>query len=305
MLILITLVVFIIFLIASILLLSIIYKDKIGVINRLEKFKNNKNKVEVDDLSIPFYERVIKPISESFSEFITKITPSGMKKRTEEKLIRAGKPLNIDSNKWFMLRITIGFMIPLAIIILLFINNNINLNSIFLIITIALFFNILPNLFLVQATNSRKRNIIITLPDILDLMTVSIEAGLSFDGALSRLVDKMEGVLSDEFNRVLNEMRMGKSRREALKDMSNRCDVPDLTTLIGALIQADELGVSISNVIRIQSIQMREKRRQRAQEKAMKAPVKMLFPLILFIFPSIFAVLLGPAVIRMIEVFSK
>lgn len=305
MLILITLVVFIIFLIASILLMSIIYKDKIGVINRLEKFKNNKNKTEVDELSIPFYERVIEPMSESFSDFITKITPSGMKKRTEEKLIRAGRPLNIDSNKWFMLRITIGFMIPLAIIILLYINNNINLNSIFFILTIALFFNILPNLFLVQATNSRKRNIIITLPDILDLMTVSIEAGLSFDGALSRLVDKMEGVLSDEFNRVLNEMRMGKSRREALKDMSNRCDVPDLTTLIGALIQADELGVSISNVIRIQSIQMRQKRRQRAQEKAMKAPVKMLFPLILFIFPSIFAVLLGPAVIRMIEVFSK
>lgn len=305
MLILITLVVFIIFLIASILLMSIIYKDKIGVINRLEKFKNNKNEVEVDELSIPFYERVIKPISESFSDFITEITPSGMKKRTEEKLIRAGRPLNIDSNKWFMLRIAIGFIIPLAIMFLFALNNKINLNSIFFITTIALFLNILPNLFLVQATNSRKRNIIITLPDILDLMTVSIEAGLSFDGALSRLVDKMEGVLSDEFNRVLNEMRMGKSRREALKDMSNRCDVPDLTTLIGALIQADELGVSISNVIRIQSIQMRQKRRQRAQEKAMKAPVKMLFPLILFIFPSIFAVLLGPAVIRMIEVFSK
>ncbi|RKD28784.1 type II secretion system F family protein [Thermohalobacter berrensis] len=136
-------------------------------------------------------------------------------------------------------------------------------------------------------------------------MTVSVEAGLSFDGALERLINNIEGILSHEFSRVLSEIRMGKSRKEALKDMSTRCGVSDLTALIGALIQADELGVGVSNVLRVQSVQMRQKRRQRAQEKAMKAPVKMLFPLIFFIFPAIFVVLLGPAVIKIIEIFGK
>jgi len=132
---------------------------------------------------------------------------------------------------------------------------------------------------------------------VLDLLTICIEAGLGFDAAMSKVAEKWDDELSRAFNRALTEMRMGKSRREALRDMSDRTDVPDVTSFIAAIIQADQLGVSISKVMRIQSEQMRIKRRQRAEEKAQKAPVKMLIPLTLLIFPAILIMLFGPAVL--------
>lgn len=287
------------------LILNIIYRDKIQILVRLSKIKENrKAEKDMDELNVPFHERIIKPIGGKLSDIITKITPGGAKKRIEERLISAGRPFNIQASQWFLIKFVLGVIIPLIYIIYLFFNNMLfSRTSIFISIVIAII-NLFPSMILQQVTKNRQKQIVNSLPDVLDLLTVSVEAGLSFDGALGRLVDSMPGVLSAEFNRVLNEMKMGKSRREALKDMSIRCGVSDLTTLVGALIQADELGVGVSKVLRVQSVQMREKRRQRAQEKAMKAPVKMLFPLILFIFPSIFAVLLGPAVIRMINTFG-
>lgn len=141
------------------------------------------------------------------------------------------------------------------------------------------------------------------LPYSLDLITVSVEAGLSLDGAITRIVNNISGPLSEEFGKTLKEMRMGIEKKIALRNMSERCDVRDLSVLINALIQADELGVSLGKVLRIESAQLREKRRQAAREKAMKAPVKILFPLIMFIFPAIFVIILGPAVIQMIEMF--
>lgn len=141
------------------------------------------------------------------------------------------------------------------------------------------------------------------LPYTLDLITVSVEAGLSLDGAIARIVSNVPGVLSDEFSKTLKEMRMGIDKRQALRNMSDRCDVRDVSILVNALIQADELGVSLGKVLRIEGAQLREKRRQSAKEKAMKAPVKMLFPMIIFIFPGVFVIILGPAVIKMIEMF--
>jgi pilus assembly protein CpaF len=137
--------------------------------------------------------------------------------------------------------------------------------------------------------------------DVLDLLTVSIEAGLGFDGALVKLSEKMKGPLVDEFSRTLQEMRIGVTRRDALRALGERCDVPDLSLFTSAMVQADQLGVSVGNVLRVQSAAMRQKRRQNAQERAMKAPIKMLIPLVLFIFPAIFVVLVGPAGIRIVE----
>lgn len=151
----------------------------------------------------------------------------------------------------------------------------------------------------------RKNEILKTLPDVIDLLTVSVEAGLGFDGALSKVVEKSQGQTANEFNTVIQEMKMGKPKRDALKEMSNRVGLHDMSTFVGAVIQADQLGVSIGNVLRIQSEQMRQKRRQRAQEKAMKAPIKMLIPMVLFIFPTIFTVLIGPVIIRMVDMFMK
>jgi len=162
----------------------------------------------------------------------------------------------------------------------------------------------LPSYFLKTRAAQRAEEIQDNLPDVLDLLTVSVEAGLGFDAALVKVVEKIRGVVSQEFGRVLQEIKMGKPRRDALRDLGGRSGTDDMVSFVGSIIQADQLGVSIGNVLRLQSEQMRQKRRQRAEEKALKAPVKMLIPLILFIFPTIFIVVLGPAALEIMNVFK-
>jgi len=146
--------------------------------------------------------------------------------------------------------------------------------------------------------STRKNSVIKSLPDALDLLTICVEAGLGFDQAMQKVAEKWEDELSRSFARVLHEVRLGKIRREALRDMAERLDVSDVTSFIAAVIQAEQLGVSIAKVLRIQSDQMRVRRRQRAEEKAHQAPVKMLFPMVFLIFPAIWVVLLGPAILQ-------
>jgi tight adherence protein C len=142
---------------------------------------------------------------------------------------------------------------------------------------------------------------LLATPDTLDLLTISVRAGLSFDGALTKITEKTTGPLADEFRRVLAEIRVGKVRRDALRDVVSRTEVPALTNFIGAIIQAEQLGVPIAKVLQVQSEQLRIERRQRAEELAAKAPIKMLFPLVGCIFPSMFIVILGPAIILIMQ----
>lgn len=158
-----------------------------------------------------------------------------------------------------------------------------------------------PELYLALRIKERRAAVVRSLPDVLDLLTVSVEAGLSFEIALVKVTERFRGVLAEEFGRVLQEMKLGKPRREALKDMADRVGAEDLMAFVGALTQADQLGVSIGNVLRLQAGQMRRKRRQRAEEQAIQAPVKMLLPLVFFIFPALFVVLLGPALIQIMR----
>jgi tight adherence protein C len=155
--------------------------------------------------------------------------------------------------------------------------------------------------FLKARISARQNGISRELPDVLDLLTISIEAGLGFDAALQRVVQKSQGPLAQEFNQSLQEMRMGKTRKEALKDLALRNEVEDLNNFISAIIQADQLGVAIGNVLRTQSEHIRMVRRQRVEEKAGKAPIKMLIPMVLFIFPTIFLIILGPSFIQISE----
>jgi tight adherence protein C len=143
---------------------------------------------------------------------------------------------------------------------------------------------------------ARKKQIFRSLPDAIDLLTISVEAGLGFDQALQRVTEKWDDDLAREFRRVLSEMRVGKLRRDALREMAYRCDVNELSIFVASIIQADQLGVSLSKVLRIQADQMRIRRRQMAEELARKAPIKMLFPMVFLIFPSVYIVILGPAV---------
>ncbi|WP_006715440.1 type II secretion system F family protein [Desulfitobacterium metallireducens] len=144
-----------------------------------------------------------------------------------------------------------------------------------------------------------------SLPDVLDLLTVSVEAGLGFDAALLKVVEKQKGALAEEFLKVLQEIKMGRPRRDALRDLSKRNPIEDLSNVVASLVQADQLGIPIAGVLRNQSKQIRQKHRQRAEEKAQKAPVKMMIPLVFFVFPSVFIIILGPAVIQIIDMFSK
>jgi tight adherence protein C len=162
-----------------------------------------------------------------------------------------------------------------------------------------------PQLALKQTIDTRKANITKSLPDALDLLTICVEAGLGFDSAMSKITEKWDDELSNEFGRVLQEIRLGKVRREALRAMAERVDVADVTSFTASIIQADQLGVSIAKVLRIQSDQMRIKRRQRAEEKAHQAPIKMIFPMVFLTFPSIYIVLLGPAILIVKEMFIK
>lgn len=157
----------------------------------------------------------------------------------------------------------------------------------------------LPELLLRQRQTERQTRIVRALPDVLDLLTVSVNAGLGFDSALMKVTDKMQGPLPSELGQVLHEIKMGVARRDALKALADRTGVEDLRAFVSTIIQADQLGVSISKVLRMQSESLRQKRRQRAEEMALKAPIKMLFPLVFFIFPTLFIVLLGPAFLQM------
>jgi tight adherence protein C len=161
----------------------------------------------------------------------------------------------------------------------------------------ALFGYTIPEFWLGGRVKKRQHAILLMIPDALDLLTISVRAGLGFDAALGKVVEKLAGPLSDEFRRALAEVRVGKQRREALRDIVSRTEVGPLTNFIGAIIQAEQLGVSISKVLQVQSEQLRIERRQRAEEQAAKAPIKMLFPLVGCIFPSLFIVILGPALI--------
>jgi tight adherence protein C len=161
----------------------------------------------------------------------------------------------------------------------------------------AMFGYTIPEFWLGGRVKKRQKAILLMVPDTLDLLTISVRAGLGFDGALGKVVEKLKGPLTEEFRRALAEIRVGKARRDALRDIVPRTEVPALTNFIGAIIQAEQLGVSISKVLQVQSEQLRIERRQRAEEQAARAPIKMLFPLVGCIFPSLFIVILGPAII--------
>jgi len=156
----------------------------------------------------------------------------------------------------------------------------------------------LPDIWLAMKIRARQKEIQLVLPDMIDLISVSVEAGLGLMSAIQRISERFENALSEEFLRTLQEVRLGRSQTDALRDMVKRVDVPDLSTLLTAIVQAELLGLAVANVLRIQSERLRERRSQRAREAAQKAPIKMTFPLVLFIFPALFVVILGPAMIK-------
>lgn len=271
------------------------FKERITVIERLDQYTEAADmtkEIVFEELEKPLSQRIFIPVWEKLMETGRKLVSPERKSSYEKKIILAGEPYGLDAEAMVVVKYCLMSVLVLA---------GIATRSLTWVIVFGLAGYLLPDFFLTVARNNRQYNILKGMPDVLDMLCVSVEAGLGFDGALQKVVEKSEGPLTEEFARSLNEIKIGKPRREALKDMAARMEVDDVTTFVGALVQADQLGVSITNVLRVQADQVREKRRQRAEETAQKAPVKILIPMLFFIFPTIFIVLLGPAAIQLMN----
>ena len=253
------------------------------------------------ELQQPFFDRTIKPLAGRLSGAVGRITSSSFSERTEKRLAMAGNPGDMKVGDWLGIK-AIGAGIGFGVLFIVFgVLAGQIVQGLLLGLVGAGIGYIGPEFWLGRRVRARQKAILLQIPDALDLLTISVRAGLGFDVALGKVVEKMQGPLVDEFRRALAEVRVGKARREALRDIVPRTEVQPLTNFIGAIIQAEQLGVSISKVLQVQSEQLRIERRQRAEEQAAQAPIKMLFPLVGCIFPSLFVVILGPALILIMQ----
>jgi tight adherence protein C len=260
-----------------------------------------KNLEELE-LQQPFVERTLRPLMARLSGAISRVTSTSFVEQTEKRLALAGNPGSLRTADWLGIK-AVGAVVG-AILFFLLATFVIGMGfpiNVLLGVAGVVFGYIAPEFWLGGRVRARQKLILMTIPDALDLLTISVRAGLGFDAALGKVVEKLKGPLVDEFRRALAEVRVGKVRREALRDIIARTEVAALTNFIGAIIQAEQLGVSISKVLQVQSEQLRIERRQRAEEQAAKAPIKMLFPLVGCIFPSLFIIILGPAIILIIK----
>ncbi|MBK5241514.1 MAG: type II secretion system F family protein [Clostridium sp.] len=282
----------------------ILCKGKITIGYRIKQIENidsdTDNRLNIDKIS--FSQRALTPFYERISKFLIKATPKRKIIMLKKKLEKAGLLKSNTPENWLYNRVMFMLILSILFGILIYIIGADFLKALLLALLIMLLISTFFNFYLSKKINARKKMIVKELPYTLDLITVSVEAGLSFDGAMSRVIANISGELCDEFAKTLKEIRMGIQRKVALKNMSQRCEVKELSMLLTSLIQADDLGVGLSNVLRIESESLRERRKQIARETAMKAPIKMLFPLIFFIFPSIFIVILGPALIKIFKI---
>ena len=268
--------------------------DVIG--NRLSQFTERTMTLDELELQQPFSQRVLLPLARTILAQLGKYGPKQSADRLRLSLQQAGNPGNMTPIMFSGLR-TVLFVVLLAISAAVTFGQGMATTQALMYTAVGSALGyLLPGMWLGRQIKQRKHNIVKALPDALDLLTISVEAGLAFDLALMRVADKWDNELSNEFKRVLTDTRLGRARRDALKDMAQRTGVDDVQTFTAAIIQAEQLGVSIGKILRIQADQMRIRRRQRAEEAAHKAPIKMLIPMAFLIFPSLFVVILGPAV---------
>jgi tight adherence protein C len=283
---------------AAVLLLFIGFLSKPApdaVQQRLSQLVVQPKTLEEMDLDQPFFERTLRPLVQRLSK-VRKKDQGGMVARAQARLARAGNPGGLHGADWMGVKMLAGIGGALAGFALGLLLGGPALGMLMGVALLG-FGYIFTEYWLSKRIKKRSMEIVLQLPDALDLLTISVEAGLGFDAALAKVVEKMEGPLVDEFGQALAEVRMGRARRDALRDVATRADARPVSNFIGAIVQAEQLGVPIAKVLQIQSQQLRVERRQRAEEAAAKAPVKMLFPMVGCIFPTIFIVILGPAVV--------
>ncbi len=259
--------------------------------------------LEEIELSQPLTERVVFPLARKFGQFAVKFTPQNALQNTAHRLELAGNPRGIDPTIFWASRFLAAIFIGGLLLFLM----TIGLpdwswgRKLFIVAFFVLFGFYLPDLLLTSKIQRRQKEIRKAMPDALDLLTICVEAGLGFDGAMAKVYEKWDNELALALGRVIREIQLGKLRREALRDMADRMGIPEMTSFVAAVIQSEQLGVSMAKVLRIQADQMRIKRRQHAEEEAHKAPIKMLIPMAILIFPSICIVLMTPALLMLMR----
>jgi len=272
---------------------------------RLEEFSRTGEQVDLEklEMSQPFTERVVYPLARKLGEFTMKFTPQNWLNNISRKLELSGSPSKMDPTIFLSSQfITAVIFGGITLVFMIFLTSSFPAGQIFLftlVMTLVGFF--LPQFQLSTKITKRQKAIRKAMPDALDLLTICVEAGLGFDAALSKVTEKWDTPLARSFQRVIQEIQLGKLRREALRDMADNIGLTEMTSFVAAVIQSEQLGVSLAKVLRIQADQMRIKRRQMAEEEAHKAPVKMLIPMALLIFPSLLIVLFVPAILTVLQ----
>jgi len=253
----------------------------------------------------PFSDRVLVPVLDSFTRFLVQLLPQTLVTRVGRELVVAGRPMSTQA--FFTTLVVTGTLVPFSILSLVLLASDGQLSLMGgMLVVIAFALGIIgPLIWLRRRARLRKTVIWRSLADAFDLVTVSVEAGLGLDAALRQVSEKLHGPLAEEIGQMLREVGMGRPRREALEDLAERTDVPEVTTFVNAVIQAEQLGTSLGRVLRAQAMTLRVRRRQRAQEMARKAPVKLVFPLVLCVMPSFFIVTIGPVVVRLVNYLSE
>ncbi|HEV8648492.1 MAG TPA: type II secretion system F family protein [Actinomycetes bacterium] len=257
------------------------------------------------ELAEPARDRVWYPLYRTALALGRRLTPVGARQNIQRKLLMAGSPIDWDADRVLASKVgglaagalagvllVVGMPLPWGMLVVGF-------------LALCLLGYFMPNIVLTNKIQRRQAQVRRALPDSIDLLTISVEAGLGFDAALAHVSRNTTGPLADEFYRTLQEVQLGRTRSEAMRNLADRSTVPELSTFVLAMVQADVFGISVANVLRIQSREMRKKRRQLAEERAMKVPIKVLFPVLFCIFPALFVVILGPAIMRIAEAFSR
>jgi len=293
----------IIFVSVSLICLSLLRPAESALEARLRLYGRGRPE---ENLSASFVQRLILPVFSQLARLVWRMSPKLIEEATRERLIQAGGVERLDVNTF--LGIKAGLMVGLPLLPILTVavtGSSFDLRQIVAGVALGFAGWRMPDLWLTRRISARRKAIERALPDALDLIVVTVEAGHGLEGALATVTQKVNNPLTEEFDRALQEISLGKSRREALHALSQRAGVPDLQSFIAAILQAEQLGIGIGQVLRVQSEAMRVRRRQRAEETAAKVPVKMLMPLVVFIFPSLILVVLGPTVMRLVTFFHS
>lgn len=298
------------------LLIVIIFQpvgERLDTVKRRLEFIGNAKKTIVlnEEMTKPLSERFIKPLLKSMAEKISISDKNGdansfrirQANKLKKMLSQAG--LELSAAEYGVVRMLVIFGLA-GLFGLLALAMHATLINVFLLAFIGLFIGYVGlRFFLASTITKRKMSMERQIPDMLDLLSVSVEAGLGFEQALYHIINHMEGPLIDELTVTYREMTMGRPRKEALTLFGERCDIEELKSFVGALIQATQLGISIKNVLRTQATAMRQSRKAKVQENAQKISIKMLIPMVLFIFPVIFIIILGPAIVNVLAVLKK